>query len=139
MIDSPARSADVSRASTRSDAAVVDVGPAFADCPPGVALALGQADFAEGVDQRHAVPSSVGARRLLARHVGEDLGELAIGCLVDLGAEEDFRCLQRRGQGLVAVNQPRQVGGKLLLRGTLARLGRVLALQLFDLGPERDR
>ena len=119
MIDSPAKSARSEPGVHGSDSAVIDIGPAFADRPPRVALALCQTDLAECVDQRHAVAVQLRTRRLLARNVGENLGKLPIGYLVDLGAEEDFRCLQRRGQGLLAVDQPRQVGGKLLLRGRL--------------------
>ena len=61
------------------------------------------------------------AGKLLAGHVGEDAGKLGVGKSADFRAEEDFRRPHGRGQPLVAVDQPGQLGGQPPLGGPPAR------------------
>ena len=58
MIDSLAKCCGTNLRGDAFDAAVVDVGPALLDGAPGVALALGQAGFDQGVDDVQAAPPS---------------------------------------------------------------------------------
>ena len=121
------------------DAAVVDIGAALGNDSPGLALALGQSGLDQGVDQRQPVAGQPPARQLLAGDVGENAGQLGVGQLADLGAEEDFRGPLGAGQALVAVDQPGQFGGQPPLRRPPARIGRVLGQQRrrSPLGPGR--
>ena len=68
-------------------------------------------------------PSSVSTLRAsrLAGHVGEDLGELGVVQIGDLGAEEDFGGALGGGQARVAVDEPRQLLGQAALAVALGR------------------
>ena len=92
-------------------------------------LLLARPDFDQGVDDRQPVAGEPVARQFLARHVGEDAGQLGVGKLADFGAEEDFGGPLGRAEALVAVDQPGQLGGQPPLGPPLAGVGLMLGQQ----------
>ncbi len=114
-------------------AAVVHIGPALDDDSPGLALVLAEARFEQGVDDRQPGAREPIARQFLARHVGEDAGQLGIAQLADLGAEEDFGCPFGRGQPLRTMDQAGQLGGQSPLGAAPAGVRLMLGQQGVDL------
>ena len=112
------------------DAAVVHIGPALGDDPPGLALVLAQARFDQGVDDRQAGPGQPLPRQFLAGHVGEDAGQLGVGQARLISAPKKIsvaRWAVRRPS--VAVDQPGQLGGQPPLGRAPAGVGLVLGQQ----------
>ena len=121
------------------DAAIVHVRAALGNDPPGVALAFGQAGFAQGVDDRQPGAGEPVAGQFLAGHVGEDAGQLGVAQFADLRAEEDLRRPLGGVQALVAVDQAGQFGGQPALGRAPAGIGLMLGQKRLDFRLLADR
>ena len=98
----------------------------------GVALAFGQPGRDQGVDN---VQTGVErrARRLTARHVGENLRQFGVAELVDLGAEKNLRSALHLRQRIGPVNQRRQFLRQTLLTLSLAGIGGASRIERVEL------
>lgn len=114
------------------EGAVVDVGAALGDGAAGFGFGFGEAGFDEGVGEGEACGELVFGEGL-AGDVGEDVGELGVGEIFDLGAEENVGGFIGGGEAGIAVDEAGELFGEAFLTFAEVRLTGAGGVQGGDL------